>query len=129
MPQQLVVHSAHARNKVTDWLYGASLLELRASLPAKRDRVDWEGLYGFSLPSALIACSPNCFRKSPIDARGSVFNDPKCCRYFTYAVSRGHSVIAGRLAGAFRNMGRERITDDILKAMRAAGYNSYEQDF
>jgi hypothetical protein len=35
----------------------------------------------------------------------------------------GHSTIAGRLAGAFRNIGRDRIADDILKAMRAADYS------
>jgi hypothetical protein len=26
----------------------------------------------------------------------------------------GHSTIAGRLAGAFRNIGRDRIADDII---------------
>lgn len=40
----------------------------------------------------------------------------------------GHSAIAGRLAGAFRNIGRARIADDILKAMRSAGYTVREQD-
>lgn len=40
----------------------------------------------------------------------------------------GHSTIAGRLAGAFRNIGRKRIADDILNTMRAAGYNVREND-
>ena len=40
----------------------------------------------------------------------------------------GHSKIAGRLAGAFRNIGRDRIADDIVNAMRAAGYSVREQD-
>jgi hypothetical protein len=40
----------------------------------------------------------------------------------------GHSKIAGRLAGAFRNIGRDRIADDILKTMIAAGYDVREQD-
>lgn len=35
----------------------------------------------------------------------------------------GHSTIAGRLAGALRNIGRERIADDILAGMDAAGYD------
>lgn len=39
----------------------------------------------------------------------------------------GHSVIAGRLAGAFRNMGQQRIADDILDAMRTAGYEVRER--
>jgi hypothetical protein len=40
----------------------------------------------------------------------------------------GHSAAAGRLAGAFRNIGRGRIADDILKTMRAAGYDVRERD-
>jgi hypothetical protein len=40
----------------------------------------------------------------------------------------GHSAPAGRLAGAFRNIGRARIADDILKTMRAAGYDMREND-
>jgi hypothetical protein len=40
----------------------------------------------------------------------------------------GHTVIAGRLAGAFRNVGRDRIADDIVKTMTAAGYAVREND-
>jgi hypothetical protein len=40
----------------------------------------------------------------------------------------GHSTIAGRLAGAFRNTGRDRIADDITKTMTAAGYDVRETD-
>ena len=39
-----------------------------------------------------------------------------------------HTVIAGRLAGAFRNIGRDRIADDIVKTMSAAGYDVRETD-
>jgi hypothetical protein len=40
----------------------------------------------------------------------------------------GHSTIAGRLAGAFRNIGRNRIADDIVRTMRTAGYVVREND-
>jgi Fic/DOC family protein len=40
----------------------------------------------------------------------------------------GHSVIAGRLAGAFRNIGRTRIADEILSTMKSAGYDARESD-
>jgi hypothetical protein len=40
----------------------------------------------------------------------------------------GHSRIAGRLIGAFRNCGRERIADEIIKTMAAAGYDVRESD-
>ena len=36
-------------------------------------------------------------------------------------LNRGRSVVAGRLAGAFRNIDRDRIADDVRAGMRAAG--------
>ena len=35
----------------------------------------------------------------------------------------GHSTIAGRLAGAFRNSGRGALADEITQTMSAAGYD------
>jgi hypothetical protein len=46
----------------------------------------------------------------------------------TRLLQGGHSTIAGRLAGAFRNVSRDREADDILAAMRAAGYDVRESD-
>jgi Fic family protein len=39
-----------------------------------------------------------------------------------------HSTVAGRLVGAFRNIGQEKIADQILKTMQAAGYDVRETD-
>lgn len=40
----------------------------------------------------------------------------------------GHSVVAGRLAGAFRNIGNDRLADEIVQTMRAVGYDTRETD-
>jgi Fic/DOC family len=40
----------------------------------------------------------------------------------------GHSTIAGRLAGAFRNVCQPRIADEIVRTMEAAGYDVRETD-
>ncbi|MEH6551050.1 MAG: Fic family protein [Pseudomonadales bacterium] len=40
----------------------------------------------------------------------------------------GHSKIAGRLAGAFRNIGRGQIANDIVQTMISAGYVINEKD-
>jgi hypothetical protein len=40
----------------------------------------------------------------------------------------GHSTVAGRLAGAFRNIGRSTIADNIVATMRVAGYIVNETD-
>jgi hypothetical protein len=46
----------------------------------------------------------------------------------TRLLEGGHSKVAGRLAGAFRNIGRDAIADQILSAMRAAGYTVTESN-
>ena len=40
----------------------------------------------------------------------------------------GHSTIAGRLAGGFRNIGREKIADEIISTMKSAEYDVREND-
>ncbi len=40
----------------------------------------------------------------------------------------GHSTVAGRLAAAFRNIGKNVVADNIIEAMRAAGYTITEKD-
>jgi Fic/DOC family len=39
-----------------------------------------------------------------------------------------HSTVAGRLAGAFRNIGRDKIADTVLDTMRSAGHTVNEAD-
>ena len=128
VPRQLMVRSPRARNKVTKLPHGTSLLDLRAALPAAGERGEKEGLRIFSLESALIACSPNCFSSHSTDVRAVLAMIRNASGLLVRLLDGGHSKIAGRLAGAFRNIGRDRIADDITKAMAAAGYDVREND-
>lgn len=128
VPRQLVVRSPKARNKVTRLPHGTSLLDLRAALPAKGDREEKDGLRIFPLESALIACSPNYFSAHSTDARAALLMVRDASGILARLLEGGHSTIAGRLAGAFRNCGRDRIADDIVKTMTAAGYDVRESD-
>ena len=128
VPRQLMVRSPKGRNKVTTLRHGTSLLELRAALPALTDREEKEGLRIFSLESALISCSPHYFSSHATDIRAalSMVRDPS--GLLARLLEGGHSKIAGRLAGAFRNSGRDRIADEITQTMSAAGYKVREID-
>ena len=128
VPRQLVARSPGARNKVTKLPHGTSLLDLRAALPAAGDREEKEGLRLFSVESALIACSPNYFSNNSTDVRAVLPMIRDASGLLARLLEGGHSVIAGRLAGAFRNIGRDRIADDIVKTMQAAGYAVREND-
>jgi hypothetical protein len=128
VPRQLVVRSPRARNKVTSLPHGTSLLDLRAALPAAEDRAVKEGMRIFSAESALVACSPNYFSSHSTDVRAVLPMIRDASGLLARLLQGGNTVIAGRLAGAFRNIGRDRIADDIVKTMSAAGYAVREND-
>lgn len=128
VPRQLVVRSPTARNRPTSLPYETSVLDIRATLPNARDTERKDGLRLFSLPSALVAVSPGFFEHNSTDARAALAGIRDASEVLDRLLEGGHSTIAGRLAGAFRNIGRTRTADDILAAMRAAGYTVREQD-
>ncbi len=123
VPRQLVVRSPRARNRATDFLYGTSLLDVRATMPEERDVIELDGLRLYTLPAALIAASPACFGRNPTDARAALLMVHDASEVLDRLLEGGHSTIAGRLAGAFGNIGRERIATEIVATMRAAGYD------
>jgi hypothetical protein len=128
VPRQLAVRAPKARNRTTPLPHETSLLDVRAALPAEGQREEKEGLRLFSLPAALIACSPGYFPQKATDARAALAMVRDASDVLGLLLAGGHSALAGRLAGAFRNIGRVRIADDILKTMRAAGYDVREND-
>ena len=128
VPRQLLVRSPKARNKVTDLPHHTSLLDVRATLPAREDREEKEGLRIFSLESALIACSPLYFSSNATDVRAVLPMIRDASGLLARLLDGGHTTIAGRLAGAFRNSGRGRMADEIVKTMSAAGYAVRETD-
>jgi hypothetical protein len=128
LPPQLVVRTPKGGNKATALPYGTSLLDVRAAVPEVKDIEERDGLRLFSLPAALIASSPGFFEHNPTDARAALATIRDASEVLDRLLQGGHSTIAGRLAGAFRNIGRNRIADDIVSAMHAAGYDVREQD-
>jgi hypothetical protein len=126
--KQLLIRSPKAGNKVTNLPHNTSLLDVRAHIPSSGDISEEQGMRIFSPETALIACAPGYFSQNATDVRAalSVINDASSL--LARLLDGGHSTIAGRLAGAFRNTGRDRIADEIGKAMSAAGYVMREND-
>ena len=128
IPRQLLVRAAKARNNITTLPHDTSLLDVRASIPEDKDIEVKDRLRLFSLPMALIACAPGYFRQNPTDMRAALSMVRDASEVLDRLLEGGHSVIAGRLAGAFRNIDRDRIADDIINTMHAAGYTVRESD-
>lgn len=128
IPKQLLVKSPKGNNNVTELLFGTSIFDLRSHLSKNTIVENITGLRIQPLSSALIQCSPATFTQTPIDVRTALAQVRDASEILDLLLNGGHSVIAGRLAGAFRNIGQERIADDIAQTMQATGYKIREQD-
>ncbi|MBO0911669.1 MAG: Fic family protein [Acidobacteria bacterium] len=128
VPRRLVVRAPRGGNKVVPLPHGTSLLDVRAALPGPRDRDEKEGLRIFSMESALIECSPRYFVNRATDVRAALAMVGDASGLLSRLLDSGHTRIAGRLAGAFRNSGRGQLADEILKTMATAGYDVRESD-
>jgi len=129
IPAQLRVRAAKARNNVTKLPNGLSLLEMRLSLPGKEHAVVVSGgLRLFSVSAALVGCGGRVFRERPVDLRLALGLVEDLSAIRGLLLETGRSTVAGRLAGAFRSIGREDFADAILETMRDAGYDTRETD-
>lgn len=128
VPTMLHVRAPKGGNKLTSLPYNTSLMDARYPLPDSGEIVEVAGLHLYSVPAALIVCTEAFFRQAPTDIRTAMATVKDASDVLKLLLAGGHSTIAGRLAGAFRNVGRKRIADDIIKTMTAAGYAVRETD-
>jgi fido (protein-threonine AMPylation protein) len=128
VPRQLLVRSPRGNNKPTGLVHDTSIFDVRLDLPPAADRDIKDGVRVYKLPAALIGCSQAQFAARPTEMRAALAMVPDASDLLARLLDGGHSTIAGRLAAAFRNIGRARIADDITGAMQAAGYTISESD-
>jgi fido (protein-threonine AMPylation protein) len=128
VPHQLLIKSPNAGNNNTPLPHNTSLFDIRANIPEPVDRQEVNGLVLYSLPASLINISAAFFKSNATDVRTGLLMIRDASEVLPRLLDGGHTVIAGRLAGAFRNIGRDRIADDIINAMQSAGYDAREND-
>lgn len=128
VPRQLLVRSPKARNKITPLAHNTSLLDVRAALPIAGQVTEKDGLRLFSVPAGLVSCGPGFFLQNAAEARAALAMVRDASDVLAVLLDGGRTTVAGRLAGAFRNIGRDRIADEIIKTMQTAGYDSREKD-
>ncbi|MBT7306926.1 MAG: Fic family protein [Gammaproteobacteria bacterium] len=128
VPRQLLVRTPKGGNKPTSLLHNTSIFDLRLEIPEASDVTLLEGLRVMTLPAALIACPPNYYTAQPLEMRSALSMVGEPSDVLRRLLEGNHSTVAGRLAGAFRNIGRDKIADTILDTMRSAGHTVNEAD-
>lgn len=128
VPQQLLVRSPKGNNKPTAFLHNTSIFDVRLNLPAAEYIENVDGLNIYRLAAALVYSSANQYQNSSIQMRTALSMVTDASDVLSVLLAGSHSVIAGRLVGAFRNIGRDLIADNILKGMQAADLKVQEDD-
>ncbi|RLA39929.1 MAG: cell filamentation protein Fic, partial [Gammaproteobacteria bacterium] len=108
VPEQLLVRAKRGDNKPITLPHNTSLFNLRSSLPHPDQSTTNQGLRLFSLPAALIATNSATYRQHPTDMRVALAIIQDASEVLSLLLDGGHSKVAGRLAGAFRNIGKEK---------------------
>ncbi|MDX2360720.1 MAG: Fic family protein [Crocinitomicaceae bacterium] len=128
VPQQLIIRSLNGPNGITNLPHSTSLVTMKSTLPESAEIEKKEGIHMLSLPASLINCAAVTFTTNPTDTRTALTMIKDASEVVRLLLDGGHSKIAGRLAGAFRNIGKGKIADEILKTMQKVGYDVRESD-
>ena len=128
VPPQLFVRSPNGNNKPTPLPHLMSLFNMKAEIPGNEQMVVEKGIRMYNLQASLIYSSAAIYSGNGIDARTGLSLIRDASELLPVLLDRGHSTIGGRLAGAFRNIQRDRIADQIMETMKLAGYDIREED-
>lgn len=129
VPSQVVIHSPKATNHKIALPFGTSLFDLKQpQMPSAADLMVRDGLRIFTPAAALIRVPEGFFVTNPIEARVVLASLRDASELLPRLLDRGQSVVAGRLAGALRGIGRSDAAGEIVTTMKAAGYDVREND-
>ena len=126
VPAQLLVRAVKGGNSKTDLPHNTSLFETRATIASDEALEIVDNLRLFSVEDALILVPEVFFQNHSTEARTVLAMMPDASRLLEKLLDGGHTRAAGRLAGAFRSIGSEKVADEILAAMKAASHDVRE---
>ena len=124
IPAQVIVHSPRGANNKVALPFGTSLYDLKQpQMPPAADLTIRDGLRLFTPAAALVRVSEAFFIGNPIESQIVLASLRDVSELLRRLLDGGHSIVAGRIAGAFRRMGRAGAADEIVMTMKAAGYD------
>jgi fido (protein-threonine AMPylation protein) len=82
----------------------------------------------FSPAAALVRVAESFFSRNPVETQVVLASLGDASDLLRLLLNGGHSAKAGYLAGAFRQTGRPALADEIMGAMKSAGYDVRESN-
>lgn len=128
VPKQIIIKSTKGNNTVVHLPNSSSILSLKTKLPKNVNRSNKYRLNLYSLAEAIITCSPSMYTDEALTMRTVLAMINNIDDILKLLVDTGMTVRAGRIAGAFRNIGREDFANSIINTMKNIGYDVREED-
>ncbi len=129
IPDQVVVNSPKGANNEIKLLFGTSLYDLKvAAMPPAGNLVMRDGLRLFSPAASLAGVGETFFARNPVESQVVLASLPDASDLLRLLLDGGNSTKAGYLAVALRRIGRAELADEIVRAMKRAGYDVRESD-
>ena len=128
VPIQTLIRSPKGNNNSLQLIAPTSLFNLSAEIPIKIDTNNRYKLNLYTLSEAIIVAAPSMYGNDPLTMRTALamITDPS--DIIKILVDTGQTVRAGRVIGAFRNIGRSDFADEIRETMKRIGYDVREED-
>ena len=104
VPNQMIIRSVKGTNNLTQLLFNTSLFSMKSPLSELESVEIKNGLRILNLPSSIIYGSPSIFVSNPIDVRTALSMINDASEILSLLLDKGHSLKAGRIVGAFRNI-------------------------
>ncbi len=123
IPRQLIIHTKTGSNNNLALKFDTGLFDYQSKdFASEADIVIKDGVRLLSLPASLVRVSPTFFVTNLIDAQIALSQISDVSEILVKLLDGGNSVVAGRIAGAMRAMGRTNESERIVRTMRDAGY-------
>src|SRR5205085_2601518 len=101
---------------------------LISGMPPAENLVMRDGLRLFSPAASLVGVGETFFARNPVESQVVVASLADESDLLRLLLDGGNSTKAGYLAGPFRRIGRAELADEIVRAMKRAGYDVRESD-
>lgn len=129
VPPQILVFSLNGANNRLALPFDTSVYDLKERAPTPGgDIVVRSGLRLLSLDAALSKVPEAFYARCPLEAQTCLASMRDTSAILARLLDGGNSTVAGRIAGAFRHIGRPDVADEILSVMRSAGYRVTERN-
>jgi len=128
IPNQVLIRAPKGNDYMVPLIPPTSIFNLGAALPSKIDTNNPYHLNLYTLAEAIIVATPTMYRNDALTMRTVLAMVNDSSDILKILVDTGQTVRAGRVIGAFRNIGRMDIADEIAGTMKRMGYTIYEED-